>query len=280
MGICATELRRKGRDYGFEIGDVVRNRGGNRGQGAMPQNSTWKVIRKLDDDGTTLYTLEKQGTPPTIAGNREKAFLTLKGYRIETHAAMKSTFRHLYATTTFGQQGGSQRWNCVWDLDNKYLQNDDRWRHTLYNALGRLTCVRATRNGAGRWTAGMFVFAPNRASAAVTAEGYKLLGVPDCDNREVWKKIKQARRNDEQPEKGTARPWNLWNKRDWLDGQSVVERFEKQLGACAGRDCGAELFGTDWEIDRPDCTRPHLKSNMMLMCRACNRAKSHAESAI
>ena len=281
MGICAAVLRREGRSYGFEVGDIVRNRGGNRGHGAMPQNSMWKVIAKSEADGKVQYTLEKQGVAPVV-GKKEtdKAFLTPEGHRVEEQAAMLSTFRHTYATTTFGQQGGSQRWNSVWDLDNPYLQKDDRWRHTLYNALGRLTSVRATKNEDGVYTSGMFIFAPGLHAAAVTAEGYRLLGVPDCDNREVWKKIRSARSDDEKPKKGTARPWNLWSERDWIDGQSVVERFEKQLGSCAGRDCGAELYGTDWEIDRPDCTRPHLKSNMQLLCRDCNRAKSPAERDI
>ena len=150
----------------------------------------------------------------------------------------------------------------------------------MYNALGRLTSVRAAKNEDGVYTAGMFIFAPGAAASGVTAEGYRLLGVPDCDNNEVWKKIRTARREDEKPKQGTARPWNLWSDKDWLDSQAVVERLEKQLGTCAGRDCGAELYGTDWEIDRPDCTRPHLKSNMQLMCRDCNRAKSPAERAI
>ena len=274
MGICSAMLERAGRSYGYVVGDVLRNVGGTKGKGLMPQNSRWKIIDTTDG----IHTLEKVDghvgpLPDTKKG--DKPFLTPEGHRKATATEVETTFRHTFATTTFGQQGGSQQWNCVWDLDNVHLQKDLRWRHTLYNALGRLTKVRTERNDAGEYTAGMFVFLPGKASKTITAAGYGLLQIPDVDNKELQKKINRYRSIDH----AEGMPWNLWNADQHMKPKHLVERYQKQAGVCGGC-CGAELVGTDWDVDRPDCTRPHLVCNMRLMCRACNASKSSAESAM
>ena len=317
VGVATEVLRTSGRQYGFEVGEEITYRGGTQGGGAIPQNSRW--LTESCDSG--VFTLKKLGLPfkkpkekvqeplteeeakkraaldrknekrrdkraaesgkPARSKNAKKPILTPEGKRLETALGLRTNYRHGFANTAFGQQGGTQKWNVLFDLTDPHLMHDKLYRHYLWTGLGRLSEVTPRHNADGRPVAGLFIF-DDACAEGIKRSGYATIGIPSekelandqsVGYRELEKRIKDYKRQDE--ERGL--PWKYWPTDKHITPQWWGHKWHQQRGICAHEDCDGELVGSNMVVDRINSQMPHLKTNCRLLCKTCNLSDSPAQ---
>ena len=239
-GVATEILKKTGRSYGFEVGDEVTYRGGTQGGGTIPQNSRWLV----EGCSEGVFALKKLGLPPksesaeeeaeeplsaeeekkraarerknekrrekreAVTGKKrrvKKPVLTPDGNRLETALGLRTNYRHGFANTAFGQQGGTQQWNVLFDLTDSHLMHDKLYRHYLWTGLGRLSEVVPRKDQNGRPVAGLFIF-DDACATDIKRIGYTTIGIPSDRDltdessvgyRQLENKIKRYEDQDE-----------------------------------------------------------------------------------
>ena len=218
---------------------------------------------------------------PPRSKKAKKPILTPEGKRLETALGLRTNYRHRFANTAFGQQGGTQKWNVLFDLTDPHLMHDKLYRHYLWTGLGRLSELTPRHDAEGRPVAGLFIF-DDACAQDIKRSGYATIGIPsekDLVNkqsvgyRELEKRIKDYERQDED----RRLPWKYWPIDKHITPQWWGNKWHLQRGICAHEDCDGELVGSNMVVDRINSQMPHLKTNCRLLCKTCNLSDSPAQ---